>query len=569
MDEENEYKRKIADTANHLSTGIKMIVKNKGTFIVVAPIIFWILVGIIAVGTGISSAAQVSHFLTYAWENVASGTGNYSGEDKQVWMENLGASELLDYIKTGKIEYDDTLYESMKMTKKTFIYMLELCSEYEKERDKVRDITIEYISEERVMVEKPVVIGTDKYGYLQYETVLVDTGKTEEVIRKKTITVSNSHIEYFKDMDWRMLYVFCLIRSNSYSADYTEETAGNTWMISKKDVKDTFELLETKLDYSYNVLTDKPFSNLFTLDECMNLPHTVEIICPDNESNIVKETYYIPASLLNQGYSGFSLINHTVKDGATYSIKEVYSEEQYQMLAAAMGDAYSEDALQLFCSQIPGAESKVYEKISYYRDRAQQDEAVIQEKECNIVIGDYSIVEGSLSDIFIPGSNTGTISPDGKVYYPSPKTPGEAAVNYAVKRAHWGYSKGKRMSEGWWDCSSLICRSYYDGAGIDIQRSGTTLTLKANAEKYGQIIQESELMPGDVWWFGDRMKDGSYANRHVVMYCGNGMAIQAYGDNYGTIYHSVDAMKASIKAKLQFCMRPYTGLEYRPGWENN
>lgn len=561
---------------NHIRSGAKSLaVKTAAKFLKKNPKVIAFIISscstllliLIVFGTGMAAAVQLGRFLSDAWQSVTSiftAEDEYTLEEKEQWMADLDAKELIEYIENGTLVYDRSINKLMKMNKGTFLYMLELCSDYEEEKNKERTITIEYISEERVY--EYVLTGQDEYGNPLYEKQPTD--ETEEVTRKKDVVISNEHIESFKEMDWRFLYIFCLMRSNSYRPSYDaeiEEAEDNdtAWKITKSDVKKTFQILKTNMIYSYNVMEDNWLFDSFSLEKCKEVPHTIEIVYPEDSEDVMKETYYIPTSLLDYGYSGYSGIYHEITEEVATAIVEQYEQERYDALIDHIGTGYSDTLLYVLSKQVPGAESEVAEKFMYYKEQASHTDVIICEKPCYIFTSGYEVTEGETTPVFVPGSSGGTIRPDGVVYYKEPKTPGEAAVNYAVERIHWGYSMDKRMQDGWWDCSSLIGRSYYYGAGVDLNPGVTTLSLLSNALTYGQLIREEDMKPGDIWWFGDGISNGQYVNRHVVMYCGNGMAIQAYGDKYGTLYHSVKDMKASIKAKLQYCIRPYTGIGLR------
>lgn len=58
----------------------------------------------------------------------------------------------------------------------------------------------------------------------------------------------------------------------------------------------------------------------------------------------------------------------------------------------------------------------------------------------------------------------------------------------------------------------------------------TTVGWKDFATKNKQFIEEADLQPGDVIWYGRP------SGNHMMMYAGNGQVIHAKGEKYGTVY---------------------------------
>ncbi|WP_168356539.1 Ig-like domain-containing protein [Petralouisia muris] len=98
------------------------------------------------------------------------------------------------------------------------------------------------------------------------------------------------------------------------------------------------------------------------------------------------------------------------------------------------------------------------------------------------------------------------------------------------------YSQGRRMSSGYYDCSSLVFRAY----GCDSKLLGgtsswapTAASMAAHLERSGKVIaykgiDSSKLLPGDLIFY--RMRRGSngrYRNiYHVSMYYGDGYRLE-------------------------------------------
>ena len=97
------------------------------------------------------------------------------------------------------------------------------------------------------------------------------------------------------------------------------------------------------------------------------------------------------------------------------------------------------------------------------------------------------------------------------------------------------YSQARRMSQGYYDCSSLVFRAY----GCDTQLLGgisswapTAAAMASYLEKNGKIISyggipASKLLPGDLIFFSTSAGNGRYRNiNHVSMYYGGGYRLE-------------------------------------------
>lgn len=135
---------------------------------------------------------------------------------------------------------------------------------------------------------------------------------------------------------------------------------------------------------------------------------------------------------------------------------------------------------------------------------------------------------------------------------------GERAVAIARSRLNWSYSQAKRTLEGFWDCSSMVARCYQE-AGFDLkaimgaQWCMTTVGWKDFAMKNKQFIEEADLQPGDVIWYGRP------SGNHMMMYAGNGQVIHAKGEKYGTVYEPL-ANTGYRSARQVYFFRPYLNL---------
>ena len=81
----------------------------------------------------------------------------------------------------------------------------------------------------------------------------------------------------------------------------------------------------------------------------------------------------------------------------------------------------------------------------------------------------------------------------------------------------------------------MVARCYQE-AGFDLkaimgaQWCMTTVGWKDFATRNKQFIEEADLQPGDVIWYGRP------SGNHMMMYAGNGQVIHAKGEKYGTVY---------------------------------
>ncbi len=96
------------------------------------------------------------------------------------------------------------------------------------------------------------------------------------------------------------------------------------------------------------------------------------------------------------------------------------------------------------------------------------------------------------------------------------------------------YSQARRMSHGYYDCSSLVFRAYGCDSGLLGGTSSwapTAASMAAHLERAGKVISyggldASKLMPGDLIFYS-RGGNGRYRNiYHVSMYYGNGYRLE-------------------------------------------
>lgn len=96
------------------------------------------------------------------------------------------------------------------------------------------------------------------------------------------------------------------------------------------------------------------------------------------------------------------------------------------------------------------------------------------------------------------------------------------------------YSQARRMSHGYYDCSSLVFRAYGCDSGLlggMPSWAPTAASMAAHLERAGKVISyggldASKLMPGDLIFYS-RGGNGRYRNiYHVSMYYGNGYRLE-------------------------------------------
>ena len=515
--------------------------KKSGVVAAVLPVIGFFLLIILIAALGLGAIAGLVSL--FDW-----------GKDKG--MTEGDAKEILAMVDEGTIPPDDVL-STIYLNQQTFRYLLDKCNGYEKLA--TRTITIEAYHEYTVEVSVPVDLseeGKEDTGGYETET------ETKEEIIKKTIEVSNSDTEGMCKMDWRLLYNFALFaRLNNLSDD---------GMISKENIDTAFNQLAMKYDYAFDVVRNE--KSFYTLEECQSVPH---ITYESGDTDDYTICYY-PHSLMNSAYSGMSRLYYQVTDGQITGITEYFNKQLFDLSREAMSETFTEEIFLFDLGQLPGS-STLRERLEYYLAQPEDSNPIMYTSSFTLELGDYSIpsnayVSGgvlpSVPDLptlpgiipsnptnsgigILPGDNGLTLTDH--VIYQNPQTVGEAAVNLALSRLDWKYSQALRMQNGYWDCSSLVSRCYHE-LGVDIPASGSTVTLRANAELYGQKIPMDQMQAGDVFW----LSNGN--TNHVVMYCGNGMVVHASDTRGGTKYENMQKWLSSTRKKLYFCFRPYTGV---------
>lgn len=561
---------------------IKKKIKRLKFKLIIGIFILFLLIAAVS-ATGIIAVNSFEPFLNEVAIFLSDENIDKKDIEIQNWINNMTAQELLTALNNNTFVMKKSSFDHLKIKRRDFLYLLNLCTNYENQGKQTREVTVEMKHIYTTLEEYDEVVGQDESGNDVTETI-TESVQHEKII-KKVINVSNVETEGLLSMDWRTLYLFSLINSAdptrpktktmfSFLANWinpqTSESPNlnnlynyssaddNGYHINKRDIDQAFELLSMHYDYAFDVLRDS--RTFYSYTECQQLPHSLEVLGDPNTETGQYTTYY-PKSLINSGYSGYSDLYYVVNGSTIIGIQEQFNLIRFNEMGLNLCSFYSDEYFQILSSLLPGG-NRIYEKFRYYQHQAKNGNNVIYNGNFLIYLGGFNLSEGqTVLDGNAIGPNYGNsnnLGADG-IYSP-PVHVGEAAVNLAMTRLNWSYTQNvspsngpTRTDVGYWDCSSMIGRLYNE-LGVGISAGATTLTLQNNADKYAQKINESEMIPGDVYWLS------SGSGRHVVMYCGNGMVLHAKGVKYGTIYESVQQWKTSNSKELKFCFRPYLGL---------
>lgn len=117
------------------------------------------------------------------------------------------------------------------------------------------------------------------------------------------------------------------------------------------------------------------------------------------------------------------------------------------------------------------------------------------------------------------------------------------AVQYANNAVGCAYSQSKRMSKGYYDCGSLVWRSYanaglYIGGKTDwaptAASGASTLNSSSKTVSYSSV-SASDLLPGDLI-YTSTSSNGRYRNiTHAAIYVGNGKIVEAANSRTGVV----------------------------------
>lgn len=109
---------------------------------------------------------------------------------------------------------------------------------------------------------------------------------------------------------------------------------------------------------------------------------------------------------------------------------------------------------------------------------------------------------------------------------------GNAAVQAALGAVGSGYSQTRRDEPGWYDCSSLVYRSYA-AAGITYLNGLCAADEAQYLVSHNMTVSYSELQPGDLIFYSYG-SNGRYRNiTHVAIYVGDGAMVHAADESRG------------------------------------
>ena len=120
-----------------------------------------------------------------------------------------------------------------------------------------------------------------------------------------------------------------------------------------------------------------------------------------------------------------------------------------------------------------------------------------------------------------------------------------AKKEIAISKTKTEYSQAKRMSKGYYDCSSLVSRVYRKFGVYFGSKSGWSPTAAGIAQWCSQhkkvlsrkALPYTKLVPGDLVFYS-YTKNGRYLDiSHVEMYVGNGMSVSVSSSNNRVIHY--------------------------------
>ena len=132
-----------------------------------------------------------------------------------------------------------------------------------------------------------------------------------------------------------------------------------------------------------------------------------------------------------------------------------------------------------------------------------------------------------------------------------------AKKEIAISKTKTKYSQARRMSKGYYDCSSLVSRVYRQYGVYFGSKSGWSPTAAGIGQwctgKNKVIAKKGvaymKLVPGDLVFYS-YTKNGRYRNiSHVEMYVGNGMSVSASSSNNRVIHYSYRPDSAVLIAR--------------------
>lgn len=502
---------------------MKTAFKSIGIFV----LLLCLLLGGAIGGTGIASFYSMKQILIHLAPD------GVNTEKMEEWFENANAEDLLRQLEAGK-RYPDELKQELKIDEEAFRHLLQKTVDYENQQHKKKRIRIQGLREYLEEVD-------DGQGGVDYIEAVS--------FPEKFVEVSNADITAMLKIDWRLIYAYAVLyslkRADEFVADESDPEQlvpdKQGWLISKRDIDAVFGKVAMSYVFSFDVMDDD--RDYYSYDSCISLPHYADI-SGDPDTTEGRYTYYIPASLFLSAKSGYSTLSYIVDDEQVKGVKELYDKEEFENLPEYFNSLYEYQLFRQIMSYLPGGARLLsqYEQWGYL---SLTEGKPVYTGYFDLSFGDYEIPYESTGNewIYQNGIN-GTY-----------QNVGEAAVALALSRLNWAYSNDRRMSVGYWDCSSMISRCYRE-LGVDIKAGATTVDLKNAAKQYHQFLKEEDLRPGDCIWYSHKS-----GGNHVMMYAGNGYVVHAKSSSHGTVYELLKNTGYKNSNQCDLCFfRPYEGI---------
>lgn len=118
----------------------------------------------------------------------------------------------------------------------------------------------------------------------------------------------------------------------------------------------------------------------------------------------------------------------------------------------------------------------------------------------------------------------------------------ETVIRFALDKVGYPYSQAERESGDAYDCSSLAYYAWKE-ADVDIGYGcgyPPMASVEAkNLESDGKSLEEMDLLPGDLVFYGGSSNGRYMGIYHVAIYIGEGMAVEAYNEDNGVVYQKL------------------------------
>lgn len=562
--------------------------KRRTALIAIGVALFIVLALPLVTGAGAISA--LGNIITGIIEFFEDGGDTYVDEDY-----------LLKAFEEGYV-LSESEEKAIRITQDDLVYLLQRVHDYNDAGNRTRTITIE---------GKTIVTEEVKQKDENGDPLLDDDGN-EVTVEEETeeyptmeIGVDNSYFEGLDSLDFRLLYLTCVIttldRTKSdkvlksvkpLDADlkqitgYDGERPLDGYMITREDVDKCFSYLTIRYDYYVDLLRDD--KDFYSYSECKQLPH-IEI----RDGGIVEEDddededededeaedeaegetiFYVPYSMLKSGSGAYSKIN-LYNDSDNTHLIGTDAEFDYDGLVSAIEALFPElkwinyrDMLK----ELPGGE----EMFSLFEEWGQTGYVYGKTEGYAIELtsGMYSMRAGST----YMGGIYDSIGEAAVAWALSVSCHGETTVETA-----WKYYQDKRSEDGYVDCSALVYRAYME-VGLQWPEE---LTWANTVTFYDYFMEHEECiivdhctdfinMPPDMK-IGDiimRPQMAGYwnpeGNNHVLIYAGKNsdgedMVVHASSTAGHVHTQTLSSFMSFMPVyKWYSVFRPYAGLSY-------